>query len=123
MPACTLEEVQLPLCKAQSHGIPKKLSDDFLHGEKKKAAMQLKRRDTYNQISPVRRDALLLSRRMRKQDTARHNLAENADVAVSEQPTSSLYKVGFQNKLRLPYENLMLFLKKVTMLYSLYHTY
>nr|XP_009766864.1 PREDICTED: uncharacterized protein LOC104218146 isoform X5 [Nicotiana sylvestris] len=26
MPACTLEEVQLPLCKAQSHGIPKKLS-------------------------------------------------------------------------------------------------
>ncbi|XP_016481320.2 uncharacterized protein LOC107802354 isoform X1 [Nicotiana tabacum] len=90
-----------------------KKRDNCLHGEKRKAAMQLKRRDTYNQISPTRRDALLLSRRMRKQDTARHNLAENAIVAISEQASSSLYKAGFPKQTALTIREPHALLEKV----------
>ncbi|OIT08143.1 hypothetical protein A4A49_63227, partial [Nicotiana attenuata] len=68
---------------------------------KKKAAMQLKRHDTYSQISVARRDALLLSQRMRKQVTAGHNLVENTIVVVPDQATSSLYKAEFSKQIAL----------------------
>ncbi|XP_070026003.1 uncharacterized protein [Nicotiana sylvestris] len=57
--------------------------------------MQLKRRDTQSQISARRKEAMLLSRRMRRQNFAKHNLLESLIVAVPEQATSSWDKTGF----------------------------
>ncbi|OIT27213.1 hypothetical protein A4A49_56290, partial [Nicotiana attenuata] len=69
--------------------------------EKKKAAMQLKHRDTQSQISPHRREAMLLSRRMRRQNFAKHSLLESPIVAVLEQATSSWDKAGFLKQTNL----------------------
>ncbi|OIT27474.1 hypothetical protein A4A49_59728, partial [Nicotiana attenuata] len=69
--------------------------------EKRKAAMQLKRRDTYNQISAHRREALLLSRRMRKQDSGKHRVLEDPVVGGLEQGTPSWYKGGFPKQTAL----------------------
>nr|XP_033516776.1 uncharacterized protein LOC104114668 isoform X3 [Nicotiana tomentosiformis] len=49
-----------------------------------KAAMQLKRRDRQSQISAHRREAMLLSRRIRRQDSANHSLLQSPTVAVPE---------------------------------------
>ncbi|OIT30434.1 hypothetical protein A4A49_57901 [Nicotiana attenuata] len=67
----------------------------YSYAEKKKAAMQLKRRDTQSQISAHRREAMLLSRRMRRQNFAKHSLLESLIVAIPEQATSSWDKAGF----------------------------
>ncbi|OIS98960.1 hypothetical protein A4A49_60923, partial [Nicotiana attenuata] len=65
------------------------------YAEKRKAAMQLKRHDTQSQISAHRREATLLSRRMRRQDSAKHSLLQSSNFAVPEQSTSSWDKAGF----------------------------
>ncbi|XP_075077583.1 uncharacterized protein LOC107786932 isoform X3 [Nicotiana tabacum] len=57
--------------------------------------MQLKRRDTQSHISTRRRKVMLLSRRMRRQNFAKHSLFESPIVAVPEQATSSWDKTGF----------------------------
>ncbi|XP_009797908.1 uncharacterized protein [Nicotiana sylvestris] len=63
--------------------------------------MHLKRRDTQSQISARRREAMLLSRRMRRQNFAKHSLLESPIVAVPEQATSSWDKTGFLNQTAL----------------------
>lgn len=69
--------------------------------EKRKAAIQLKRRDTYNQIFAHRREALLLPRRMRKQDCGKHRILEDPIVGSIEQGTPSWYKGGFPKQTAL----------------------
>ncbi|OIT01483.1 hypothetical protein A4A49_60108, partial [Nicotiana attenuata] len=54
------------------------------HAEKMKAAMQLKWCDRQSQISAHRREAMLLSRRIRRQDPAKHSLLQTPIVAVPE---------------------------------------
>ncbi|KAK4370151.1 hypothetical protein RND71_009626 [Anisodus tanguticus] len=61
----------------------------------RKATTQLKRRDTYSQISAHRKEALLLSRRLKKQDSIRHNVLENSTAVAPEQSTSSWYNADF----------------------------
>ncbi|OIT01482.1 hypothetical protein A4A49_59883 [Nicotiana attenuata] len=67
----------------------------YSYAETRKAAMQLKQRDTQSQISACRREAMLLSRRIRRQNFAKHGLLESPIVAVPEQATSSWDKIGF----------------------------
>ncbi|OIT04756.1 hypothetical protein A4A49_52898 [Nicotiana attenuata] len=81
------------------------------HAEKRKAAMQLKQRDTYNQISAHRREAFLLSRRMKKQDSG-NRLLEDPIVGGLEQGTPSGYKGGFPKQTALTNENLLACFKK-----------
>nr|XP_016434367.1 PREDICTED: uncharacterized protein LOC107760773 [Nicotiana tabacum] len=57
--------------------------------------MQLKRRDTQSQISTRIREAMLLSRRMRRQKFSKHRLLESLIVVVPEQATLSWDKTGF----------------------------
>ncbi|XP_070037849.1 uncharacterized protein [Nicotiana tomentosiformis] len=65
------------------------------YAEKRKAAMQLKRLDTQSQISAHSREAMLLSRRMRRQHSTKHSLLQSPFFAVPQQSTSSWDKAGF----------------------------
>ncbi|OIT00116.1 hypothetical protein A4A49_59749, partial [Nicotiana attenuata] len=71
------------------------------YAEKRKAAMQLKRRDTQSQISAHRREAMLLSRLMRRQDSTKHSLLQRSIFAAPEQSTSSWDKAGFPKQTAL----------------------
>ncbi|OIT27389.1 hypothetical protein A4A49_65824, partial [Nicotiana attenuata] len=71
------------------------------YAEKRKATMQLKRRDTQSQISAHRREVMLLSRRMRRQDSTKHSLLQHSIFAVPEQSTSSWDKAGFLKQIGL----------------------
>nr|XP_016506750.1 PREDICTED: uncharacterized protein LOC107824485 [Nicotiana tabacum] len=71
------------------------------YAEKRKAAMQLKRRDMQSQISAYRREAMLLSRRMRRQDSAKNILLQSSNFAVPEQSTSSWAKAEFPKQTAL----------------------
>nr|XP_033510046.1 uncharacterized protein LOC104088840 isoform X2 [Nicotiana tomentosiformis] len=65
------------------------------YAEKRKAAMQLKRRDTQSQISAHSGEAMLLSRRMRRKHSTKHSLLQSPFFAVPQQSTSSWDKAGF----------------------------
>lgn len=62
--------------------------------------MQLKRRDTYSQLSAHKRETLLLSRRLQT-DSTRLNLLENSTIATPTQSTSSCYRDGFPKQVAL----------------------
>lgn len=72
-----------------------KEANKCFYAEKRKAAMQFKRRDTQSQISAHRREVMLLTRRMRRQDSTEHNLIHSSIFAVPQQSTSSWDKAEF----------------------------
>lgn len=65
-----------------------------------KVAVQLKRCETYSQISVHRTEALLLPRWLRRDSTS-HTFLENPTVFVSEKITSSCCKSNFPKQVAL----------------------